>query len=247
MKLEDIQILEADLPPYQITTTPSKVTLSFLSQLLNNPDFIQEITDISEEYGIRKPSLLDAFENQREDVFAFYDFMKGSFDGLMFRFNLPNGYRFRLFLLIVFRSFIDIPEDEEPDIVYLSNPSDIAEYTKDLEEEIERVSAIAFGSTCTKKELIDWINKNWADIKKDMDESLPTRPKLGKVYKNVTIAQEAYELRKEGKSYVEVSDILMEKHPDNQSVCDVGWLKNLVTRHIQKTKKFSSQFPPLTD
>ncbi len=155
MKLGDILILESDIPSYVITSKPSRVTLSFLSSLLNDSGFREEFEEIREEYGLRKPYSLEAFTIQPKDVYSLYDFMQESFDGIMFRYSLPNGYRFKLFLLVVFQAFIDIPEDDEPELVYLPDPSDIAQYTTDLEKEKERMSAIVFESGCTKKELLN--------------------------------------------------------------------------------------------
>lgn len=245
MKLADILVLESAIPPYEIASKPSRVTLSFLSSLLNDSGFCKEFESVREEYGIRKPISLDAFTVQADDVYAFYDFMQESFDEIMFRYGLPNGFRFQLFLLVVFQAFIDIPEDAEPDIAYLSDPSEIADSIKNLEDEKRRMSALMFESACTKKELFQWIDKNWDYIKKEMEVKLPARPKLGKVYKNVAIAQEIYELFTSGKTYEQVSDILMSKYPDNSFVCDVAWLKTVASRHLSKSKKFTRKFPPL--
>ena len=78
-----------------------------------------------------------------------------------------------------------------------------------------------------KERVVKWIDKNWDYIKKEMEDKLPVRPKLGKVYKNIFIAQEAYELHASGKSYKQISDILMDKYPTNTQVCDPTWLKTV--------------------
>lgn len=247
MKLADITILESDQIDLIRCKKPSKVTLSFLSSLINNPDFLRELNDVAEENSITKIYPIEEYKTFCNDLDGYYDFMKGSLDGIMARFSFPSHFRYSLFLLVVFRAFIDIPEDEESDIVYLADPGEIARFTKRLEENMEQISAIALGSQCTKRELIDWINLNWYEIEPKMKRVLPILPKKGKVYKNVSLAQEAYEMRKDGNTYNEISDILTDKYPDNQNVSDIAWLKNLVIRHIQKSKQFAMQFPRLDD
>lgn len=247
MKLADITIIDSGQVELIRCKKPSKVTLSFLSSLINNPDFVRELSVIADEYGVAKAHPIEEYKTLCNDPDGFYDFMKGSLDGIMARFNLPGHYRYSMFLLVVFRAFIDIPEDERSDIVYLEHPGEIARFTEGLEDNLEQISAIALGSQCTKRELIDWINENWDEIEPKMKEVLPVRPKKGKVYKNVSLAQEAYEMRKDGNTYNEISDILTDKYPDNPNVSDIAWLKNLVIRHIQKSKQFARQFPRLAD
>lgn len=247
MKLADITIIEADQVEHKVCQNPSKVTRSFLSALLNDPEFEREFNEVVKELGIKKAYPIDQFDRISNDIYGYYDFFKDSFDGLMLRYSLPSHYRFRLFLLVVFHTFVDIPENEEPDIVYLPDPGEISHYIEGMEENLEQVSAIVLSSQTTKRELIDWIHANWHEIEPEMKKVLPIRPKKGKVYKNVSVAQEAFELRKEGKSYKDISDQLSEKYPGNQNVCDEAWIKNAVIRHQMKSKQFSDKFPPRLD
>lgn len=247
MKLADITILDANQFEFVRCKNPSKVTLSFLSALLNDRDFEHELREAAHEMGIKRVRPIEEFDRISKDPYEFYNFVKDSLDGLMIRFHLPSHYRFRLFLLIAFHSFIDIPEDEESDILYLTDPGEIAHYIEGMEETLEQVSAIVLSSQVTKRELIDWIHANWHDIEPDMKKVLPIRPKKGKVYKNVSIAQEAFELRREGLSYKDISDKLSDKYPANQNVSDEAWIKNAVMRHLQMSKQFSHKFPPISD
>lgn len=247
MKLEDITFLNSDYPIFKHTVSPSKVTLSLLTSLFNLSDFVEELDAIIDEYGIREPHDISELDTNFKNVSAWYKFMRDSFDPIMLQFNLPEVYRYRFFLLVQFHVFIDIPEDAESGFIYIENVGEIARYIKELEDAPEQSGAIMISNVCSKKELINWINANWDEMQKYMKDELPVRPKAGKVYKNIAIAQEAYELKKTNKSYEEISDILMEKYPENQAVCDPVLLKTIVSRHINRVKKFSLNFPTLED
>lgn len=247
MKIDDITFLHADYPIVKNKVVPSKVTLSLLSSLLNISDFVEQLDEIIDEYSIREPWPISEFDNNFKNVNEWYNFMKDSFNGIMIQFQLPEVYRFRLFLLVQFHVFIDIPNNEESPINYIPNVYEIDQFLHHMGDDCEQVGAIMISSKCTKKELFNWINQNWDDIEKDMEKELPIRPKAGKVYKNVMIAHQALELQKEGKTSLEISDILMNKYPTNETVKDPTRLKTIISRHLQRIKKYSRKFPSIEE
>jgi len=247
MKIGDVKYLNRDQGVYSEIKNPSPVTLSLATLLLNDQRFTQEINNLREDYAKNAPypyNILNDRSNGHLDLFLL---IKDELKGLTNQYNLPQEYVFRFFVFMLCNAFINITDEDKEDFIYLSDASDISHYIRAIEEDEDRTGAIMIGSRCTKEELIEWLDKNWMDIEKDMKDTLPEYPKGGKLYKNITVAQEIQELHADGKTYEEISDILCKKYPEKDCVYDSSWIKTTLSRHLKRSKKFISNNPDLDD
>jgi len=247
MKLGDVIYLNREQLVYSEIKNPTPATLSLVTLLLNDQRFTDEIKYLRETYVGNAPYPYTILNDHSNGYLDLYSFIKDDLKGLTVQYNLPQIYVFRFFVFMLCNAFINITDEEKQDFIYLSDTSEISHYIRNIEEDEDRTGAIMIGSHCTKEDLIDWLNENWTDIDNRMKDMLPGYPRGGKLYKNITIAQQIHELHAEGKTYKQISDILSIKYPDNDTVYDPAWVKTTLSRYKKRNKAFIHNNPDMDD
>lgn len=241
MKFDDLTIFRDEFPPFEKVNKPTEYTRAFLTMLLDDPFFQETVIDVRQEMGINKNGLNSSkiILNKQFLKLSKHRAVKSFIDYFLSVYRLPEPYTFQLFLLIIYNSFIDSNHLEDAGIMYSSYKGDMN--YKFAQESKKSYGSIYIFSKVTKKEFIQWINKNWRFIESEMNTFLPEIPTAGSKYKNLYIAKEIDELKNLGKSYQEIADILSVKYEDNDQVVDTGWLKSTLSRYRGMSTKFRNR------
>lgn len=247
MKLGDVIYLNQDRGVYSETKKPTPATVSLVTSLLNDPRFIKDVTTLRTDHSIKVPYSFEILNDPVNGHMDLYELMSDVLKGLVVQYNLPRDYQFCLYVFTICNAFINIWEDEKQDMIYLPNAGEISNYIELIEELEDRTSAVMIGAQCTKEDFVNWLDKNWSEIERQMKTSLPESPRIGNSYQNIQIAQQILELRSEGKTFERISDILSKLYPENDSVNDPAWIKTTLYRHLRRCRKFIEKYPDTED
>lgn len=241
MKSDNIKIISTEKFIFEEAKEPTENTRNFLSAILQDSYFIEELKNLREDYPYNpNVSITDLnILKENHSLSDLYEHMKVDLTGLVAYFHLPHPFVFNFMLLIKFNMFINLLE--EPYIDFKSSPSELSKLLEFAEDQWFNVMAITIESKCTKEDLHKWIDENWEYISPEIKE-LPEIPKFKKGYKNMEIGQEIHKLKKEGKNIEEIMDSLSIKYPDRDEVNDKGWVTTALSRYNRWLSRFSNQF-----
>lgn len=93
------------------------------------------------------------------------------------------------------------------------------------------LSAIFIPLQTSKKELLTWINENWSQIKIENQKLPKFTP--NHIPKNLLLGEEISDLKTKELTFAKISDILMEKYPDDKKLVDPNHIKTIHKRFIE--------------
>lgn len=245
LELSDIVIIKKCFPKKIILqTAPNKYTINFLTSILTNKDFQDFRDEMIEEYRILSVDKID-FKDFKDcyhpNLKEIYKWSEGDIKGYLCGCTLPYVKPFYFFLLIFFNTFVEIPNS--PKIKYCDTPDKISKTINiNREEEYQNIGAIVLYHETTQRELILWIKKNWKKIEKSMDQWLPVSPLNKDKIKNLQIMEEISKLRENGKTMDEISGILTDKYPENNSVKGTEWVNTNLIRYQTRIDKYKDKY-----
>jgi hypothetical protein len=167
-----------------------------------------------------------------------YKSMEKDLDELGDYYRLSTKATYSLFLLIAYNSFINIDELGYNDKLFIVDKSQISRW---LEHFDEKMGAILIGEFTNKTNLIKWIRKNWKEMIGYQMDYLPRVPSK-EDYPNLELAEEALELKEEGKTNKEIEAILIPKYKQQFTI---PTLKAIITKNRGILKRFSDSYKKL--
>lgn len=234
MKLADITILKS-ISPITILEPPSPKTKEALAMFLSDPRFILYVEKTRKMYnqpenGIDIKPFID--HNFNDLPYVNNEFVLPALnilaDVMRREVGLADDFTQQLMLLIFFNAIIDVEYFDgfiSQPIQFLLNRSVIA---SEMFKYPHEVGAILIPFNISQNKLVGWIEDNWENIKKQMDDNLTTNPYMLKTHRNTELALEIIDLKdKQKKTFKEVASILTDKYPDDPRVCADEWVKKI--------------------
>ena len=97
-------------------------------------------------------------------------------------------------------------------------------------------AAIFINEQLSKRQLINWVDGSWEYMKKEMAD-LPQIPHSKSQV--LDISKEISDLRlKNGKKFTEISNLLVDKYPEDGRVYDESWVKETYIRYQERLGNF---------
>jgi hypothetical protein len=238
---KDIVYLKS-VTPITVINKPSKKTIEYMAKMLQ--DFNSEFGSIEEfrsklnipEKGLDiKPFIgknfsdIPGFDNELA-VYA----LKSQVNQIRSEFGLSNDFIDQLLLLFYFNAFIDVEYFEG----FITQPINFTVGKKNIAASMfdysQEVGAIVIPFHISQNKLIQWIEKNWQTISKQMDEYLTEDPYMMRMHKNTELALEIFQLKeKEKLSFSEITNYLSDKYPVNEQVTSEEWVKKQYYQYKQ--------------
>jgi hypothetical protein len=234
MTIKDITILES-LSPITILNKPSDKTTEVLAKMVSDQQFIDYVVKTRRIYnqpvgGIDiKPFVGYNFKDlpyvNNEFVLPALQLLT---DMMRQEIGLADDFTNQMMLLIFFNACIDVEYFDgfvSHPIQFLLNRSVIS---AELYKYNHEVGAIIIPFNVSKNSLMKWINNNWPNIEKQMDNNLTTNPYLLRSHKNTELALEILDLKdKQHKTFSKIATILTDNHPEDKRVCSEEWVKKI--------------------
>jgi hypothetical protein len=153
--------------------------------------------------------------------------MRGDLQALISHYKLPDSSQVDLFLLIAFNSCMHL-RGHMPFDFFVDKKLLLYE----LESAESPTLAILIHEQTSKRQLIQWLNDYWELIEKDI-ALLPKAPT--ETSSILAISHEIYLLKEKDKlSFQKISDLLVEKYPDQEYYADEGWIRQTYSRYKKK-------------
>lgn len=159
------------------------------------------------------------------------------------RYGLADDFTTNITLIIYFNAFIALEHFQgliERDFEFVPTKALTAYKLHTYKHE---TAAILIPYNSSKKKLKDWIDANWEDMEKQMDEHLFEGTGILKMHKNTILGEEIDNLYKENGTYPKVSTVLVDKYPNDLRLTDPEQVRIIHKRYLDSLEEFSSQFP----
>ncbi len=162
---------------------------------------------------------------------------------LIDRYGLAEDFMVNITLIIYFNAFIALEYFQgfvERDFEFVPTKALTAYKLHTFKYE---VATILIPYHSSKKKLKDWIDKNWENMEKDMDNHLFEGTGILEMHKNAVLGEEIDGLYKTEKNYAKVSTILTDKYPTDKRLTDPEQVRIIHKRYIDDLASFAKQFP----
>lgn len=118
-------------------------------------------------------------------------------------------------------------EVQDIDLHFARNRQEIQEISNNYPS--EKLTALFIPFNLSKTRVKQWIDENWNSIQDDISEL----PNFNAHYipKNLEPGYEITNLRAQEKTFEEISEIMYERHPDDDRLADYGHVKTLYHRY----------------
>lgn len=252
MNVKDIKILKS-LSPITVLKKPNPKTKEYLAKLLQEKPFIEFLTIMRNQNGFPTEGLsIEPFIGKNfSDIPIFNNelirmALENEMHNICKSIGLSDDFIQPMVLLIFFNAFIDVDYVEgfitEP-IKFILGRKNIGSSMYDYPHE---VGAIIIPYNISQNTLVKWIQnkKNWAEIQKQMDETLTSDPYALRIHKNTDIAFEIFDLKhNKHLSFPKITDELSKKYPDHKYINSEEWIK----KNYYEFKQFWDVIKPQKD
>lgn len=162
---------------------------------------------------------------------------------LIDRYGLAEDFMVNIALMVYFNAFIALEYFQgfvERDFEFVPTKALTAYKLHTFKHE---VATILIPYHSSKKKLKDWIDKNWEDMEKDMDDHLFEGTGILEMHKNSVLGEEIDCLYKTEKNYAKVSTTLTDKYPTDKRLTDPEQVRIIHKRYLDDLASFAKQFP----
>lgn len=162
---------------------------------------------------------------------------------LIDRYGLAEDFMVNITLMVYFNAFIALEYFQgfvERDFEFVPTKALTAYKLHTFKHE---VATILIPYHSSKKKLKDWIDKNWDNMEKEMDNHLFEGTGILEMHKNAVLGEEIDNLYKEEKNYPKVSTILTDKYPADKRLTDPEQVRIIHKRYLDDLASFAKQFP----
>lgn len=159
------------------------------------------------------------------------------------RYGLAEDFMVNITLMVYFNAFIALEYFQgfvERDFEFVPTKALTAYKLHTFKHE---VATILIPYHSSKKKLKDWIDKNWDDMEKEMDNRLFEGTGILEMHKNMVLGEEIDGLYKTEKNYAKVSDTLTDKYPLDTRLADPEQVRIIHKRYLDDLASFAKQFP----
>lgn len=158
------------------------------------------------------------------------------------RYGLAEDFIVNISLITYFNAFISLEHFQglvERDFEFVSTKALTAYKLHTFKYE---VASILIPYMSSKKKLKDWIDKNWENMEKEMDNHLFEGTGILDIHKNTVLGEEIGGLYKIEKNYAKVSTQLTDKYPTDSRLSDPEQVRIIHKRYLDDLATFAKQF-----
>jgi len=162
---------------------------------------------------------------------------------LIDRYGLAEDFMVNITLMVYFNAFIALEYFQgfvERDFEFVPTKALTAYKLHTFKHE---VGTILIPYHSSKRKLKDWIDKNWDNVEKQMDEHLFEGTGILEMHKNTVLGEEIDTLLKQVKTYPKVATKLIDKYPEDKRLADPEQVRIMHKRYIDDLASFAKQFP----
>lgn len=248
MELQQIAFLKS-IEPITIIDNPTNRSKEAVLKFIKDPFFSSRVYDLREQLNLPKggadikalkgkdllePSVAPQFISIFLQIFP---------KQLVDRYGLAEDFMVNIALLVYFNAFIALEYFEglvERDFEFVPTKALTAYKLHTFKYE---AGSIIIPYHSSKQKLKDWIDKNWENIERDMDNHLFEGTGILEIHKNTVLGEEIDSLVKTEKSFPEISTILTDKYPEDKRLTDPEQVRIIHKRYLEDLAQFSTQFP----
>jgi len=248
MELPQIVFLKS-IKPITIIDNPSNRSIEAVLKFIKDPFFISRVTSIRKQLNLPE-SGADIKVLEGKDLLEptvapeFISLFLQIFPKqLVDRYGIAEDFMVNITLLVYFNAFIALEYFEglvERDFEFVPTKALTAYKLHTFKHE---VGTILIPYHSSKKKFKDWVDKNWENMEKEMDNHLFEGTGILEVHKNAVLGEEIDSLLKEEKTFPEISTTLTDKYPEDKRLTDPEQIRIIHKRYIEELAQFSNQFP----
>lgn len=241
-------IILSSIRPLTIDTSPSKQMVQFGEMFLAHPMIAGLRVSLSkaipipeggykiDEYLGKDFNDIDILHKQFFPILTI--FLPKT---LLHQFNLTDEWLRFIAIAIFFNAIVDLNKnpgflDDKP-FVFVAGKKNIAAKLHDFEGQEILALLVPFHSS--KQQYHQWIDNHWTEVERAMDHHLVKSVPFLDYLQNYSLGLEIESLRKQDKTFKQISDILSSKYPDDDRLCDYGQIKIIHKRFLEKQGDFS--------
>lgn len=165
-------------------------------------------------------------------------------DSILKKYNLTDAWTKLMVLTIYFNAVLDVEVNqgfvEGFPITFAVGKKAITNKLFDLGE--DEAIGLLLPFQISKAQLHKWIDEHWEEIDAAMDNDFVKDIPWLETMKNWGLGKEIDELKQHGFTYKKIADILSDKYPHDERVCDIDQIKKIHKRYLDSKDHFDSGF-----